>query len=80
MLDGDYIGAIFPRDYGDNNWAEYLYETFAYLISFHKQSDIENFVINYVFENPASLYNLQTKLIKLDSNIKTLYLSCNEEE
>jgi len=80
MLDGDYIGAIFPRDYSDNNWTEYLYETLAYLISFHKQNDIKNFVINYVFETPESLLGLVNRLTDLDNNIKAFYLNCNEKE
>ncbi len=80
MLDADYIGAIFPRDYKNSDWTEYLYKTIANLVEFHKKNNIENFVINYVFETPKSLSALVNKLSAIDENIKIFYLSCNEEE
>ena len=80
MLDADYIGAIFPRDYKNSDWTEYLYETIANLVEFHKKNNIENFVINYVFENSDTLKSLIEKLAIFDDNIKVFYLFCNQAE
>jgi len=80
MLDGDYIGAIFPRDYSNSVWTNYLYETIHNLISFHYKNKIENFVINYVFETPKSLKLLLDKLAAVDKDIKVFHLFCKPKE
>lgn len=80
MIDGDYIGAIFPKDYNDDEWTAYLYKTIAKLISFHQKNGFVNFVVNYVFENSEILAAFLKQLTKLDEEIKTFYLSCEAKE
>ncbi len=79
MLDGDYIGAIFPGDFHDSKWLDYLYKTFATLIKFHKENGYDNFVINYVFETPASLNQLIKHLSPIDTKNKSFLLVCSED-
>lgn len=80
MLDGDYIGAVHPFEIYDQERVDYLYETLVYLISFHQSHGFDNFVINYVFEQPEQLTILKSLLVTLDSNIYCFWLTCDETE
>lgn len=63
MLDGDHIGAVHPFEIYDDARIFYLYRTLRYLIEFHiTEGGYEHFVINYVFESPASLRRLREML------------------
>ncbi len=66
MLDGDYIGAVHPFEIYNDARAFYLYRTLRHLIEFHvAEGGYEHFVINYVFESPASLRQLREMLAPL---------------
>lgn len=70
MLDGDYLGAVHPFAIDDDARVEYLYRTLCHLIEFHReQGDYRNFVINYVFEDTASLASLRQRLCQLDPRV-----------
>ena len=56
MLDGDYIGAVHPFEIHNSQRVEYLYQTIRHLMIWHQQNGYDDFVINYVFERPKSLY------------------------
>jgi GrpB-like predicted nucleotidyltransferase (UPF0157 family) len=80
MLDGDYIGAVHPFEIYDEARIEYLYQTMRHLIIFHQQHSYTNFVINYVFETPASLARLRHLLADVDDVIYAFRLTCAEPE
>ena len=80
MLDGDYIGAVHPFKIYDEERIEYLYETLSHLVKFHYSNGYNNFVINYVFESPASLKKLTKKLETVSGNIFCFWLTCSPLE
>lgn len=57
-----------------------LFNTVKLLIGFHQKNGYHNFVINHVFESPASLPELLNLLHPLDSSIYTYTLTCEKEE
>ncbi len=79
MLDGDYIGAVYPFEIYDNKRIEYLYETFSHLIKFHYSNGYSNFIINYVFESEKSLISLTERLKKIIPEIYCFWLTCSNE-
>ncbi len=80
MLDGDYIGAVWPFDLHDEARLTYLYETLAHLIAWHRQHGYANFVINYVFESAAELTQLRHLLAVYDSDIYAFRLTAANSE
>lgn len=80
MLDGDYLGAVHPFEIYDDARVAYLYKIITHLLEFHKAHGYTNFVINYVFESPASLAALVKGLSELDEAIHTFWLTCAEGE
>ena len=79
-LDGDRLGDVHPFEIYDDARIEHLYHTLELLIDFHQKYDYRNFVINYVFESPASLQQLIDLLSPLDPIIHVYWLTCEEEE
>jgi len=79
-LDGDYIGDVHPFNIYDDARIDHLYRTLELLIDFHQKYGYDNFVINYVFESPASLQDLQDRLLPLDSSIHAYWLTCSQAE
>jgi broad-specificity NMP kinase len=79
-LDGDYIGDVHPFEIYDDERIRYLYRTLELLIGFHQKNGYRNFVINYVFETPASLQELLILLRPLDASIHVYWLTCSLEE
>jgi len=80
MLDGDYIGAVHPFEIYDDARIDYLYRTLHHLVAWHvEQGDYHNFVINYVFESPASLATLRHMLSDLDDVIYAFRLVASDE-
>jgi hypothetical protein len=55
MLDGDYIAAFHPFDHYNSAHLDYAYHTFRVLIAHHLANGIRDFVLNWVFEDPARL-------------------------
>ena len=80
MLDGDHIGAVNPFEIYDQDRVDYLYQTFAHLISWHQEHSYRTFVINYVFEQPVQLAWLTETLEPLDVDIHCFWLTCDEDE
>ncbi len=80
MLDGDYIGAVYPFEIHDKTRVEYLYRTILHLVEFHHQNGYENFVINYVFETPESLASLRTRLVPVGDPVYVFRLLCETDE
>ncbi len=78
MLDGDHIGATHPFEIYDNERLDYLYKTMYHLIKFHISNGYENFVINYVFEEPEQLALLQEQLSDLNQEIHCYWLTCDD--
>jgi len=79
-LDGDALGDVHPFEIYDDVRIEHLYRTLEMLIGFHQKYDYHNFVINYVFESPASLQQLLALLSPLDPTIHVYWLTCDEKE
>jgi chloramphenicol 3-O-phosphotransferase len=79
-LDGDHIGNVHPFNIYDEARIAHLYQTLALLVGFHQKYGYHNFVINYVFESPASLQALHDLLQPLDAFIHTYWLTCAEQE
>jgi GrpB-like predicted nucleotidyltransferase (UPF0157 family)/predicted kinase len=78
MLDGDYIGAVHPFEIYDEARVEHLYQTLRHLLAFHSEhGEYHNFVINYVFETPASLARLRNLLSDLDDEIYAFRLTAD---
>ncbi|MBN1260483.1 MAG: GrpB family protein [Anaerolineae bacterium] len=70
VLEGDSIGAVHPFEIYDDVRIEYLYQTLRHLIAFHvARGGYHNFVIDYVFETPASLARLRELLGSVDDDI-----------
>jgi len=80
MLDGDYIGAVHPFEIHDDDRVEYLYRTILHLVEFHHHNGYENFVINYVFEKPASLASLRARLVPIGDPVYVFRLVCEAAE
>lgn len=80
MLDGDYIGAVHPFEFYDDERVEHLYRTIHLLVGFHVEHGYANFVVNYVFETPESLAQLRGMLSDLDSLTHVFRLTAPEEE
>ncbi len=80
MLDGDYLGAVYPFEIYDEARVTYLYQTLAHLITFHQKHGYTNFVINYVLESPENLSELIGYLRPLEGDIYTFWLTCSEDE
>jgi chloramphenicol 3-O-phosphotransferase len=80
MLDGDYIGAVHPFEIYDSSRIDYLNQTLAHLISFHKTNGYSDFVVNYVFENADELKSLVDLLHPICNDIFSFRLTCSEEE
>ena len=80
LLDGDYIAAIHPFDYADETQLDYAYETFRVLVSHHVSHDIENFVLNWVFETPDQLTRLKQHLQSINTPILAYRLVCSSDE
>jgi predicted kinase len=79
-LDGDAVGDVHPFEIYDERRIDHLYHTLALLVGFHQRYGYQNFVINYVFESPASLQALLDLLRPLDPVIHTYWLTCDEQE
>jgi chloramphenicol 3-O-phosphotransferase len=79
-LDGDCIGDVHPFEIYDPGRIAHLYRTLELLVGFHQGNGYANFVINYVFESPASLQDLLDLLRPLDPSIHTYWLTCDEQE
>lgn len=79
-LDGDSIGNVNPFEIYDDERIDHLYRTLALLIDFHRKNGYQNFVINYVFESPASLQSLLDLLQPLDPSIHVYWLTCEKEK
>jgi GrpB-like predicted nucleotidyltransferase (UPF0157 family)/predicted kinase len=76
MLDGDYIGAVHPFDIYDAARIDYLYRTLQLLVAFHvREGHYHDFVLNYVFESPASLADLRQRLAPYDDEIYAFRLT-----
>ena len=69
-LDGDCIGDVQPFRIYDEARRNHLYRTMELLIGFHQKNGYSNFVINYVFESPASLQKLLVFLHPLDPSLQ----------
>lgn len=80
MLDGDYIGAVYPFNIYDKSRIDYLYQTFVYLIQFHLNNGYEHFIVNYVFEKAENLALLQQSLEDLGQEVVCFWLTCEEQE
>lgn len=80
MLDGDYIGAVHPFEIYDQDRVDYVYETLALLVNHHRCHGYENFVINYVFEQPFQLKKITSKLVGFDTDLHYFWLTCEEAE
>ena len=80
MLDGDYLAAIHPFDHYNPSHLDYAYEVFGMLVSFHRQKGIHDFVLNWVFESPASLQRLQAKLAPSEERLHFYRLVCTLKE
>lgn len=79
MLDGDYIGAIHPFEIYDDARVDYLYHTLQNLVAFHiREGNYHYFVINYVFESPASLADLRQRLAVYDNEIYAFRLTASD--
>ena len=79
-LDADYIGDVHPFEIYDDARIDHLYRTLELLVGFHQKNGYRNFVINYVFESPASLQALLDLLRPLDPAIHTYWLTCDAKE
>ncbi len=79
-LDGDHIGDVHPFEIYDDARIHHLYRTLELLVGFHQKNGYHNFVINYVFESPASLQELLDLLHPLDDSIHVYWLTCAPEE
>ena len=79
-LDGDHIGDVNPFEIYDDARIDHLYRTLELLVDFHQKNGYSNFVINYVFESPASLQYLVSRLRPLDPSIHIYRLTCDEKE
>lgn len=80
MLDGDYLGAVWPFEIYDAQRVEYLYQTLRHNILFHTAHGYQNFIINYVFEQPETLARLRSLLDGLAGEILAFRLVCDETE
>ncbi len=80
MLDGDYLGAVQPFDLHSPARVDYLYQTLRQAAGWHWQHGYRHFVINYVFEEPASAASLRRLLAELDPEVYTFRLVCAEDE
>ena len=80
MLDGDHIGAVHPFEIYDDARVDHLYKTLVHLTSFHRENGYSDFVINYVFENAATLAALVALLRPTDTNIHRFWITCSEIE
>ncbi len=79
MLDGDYIGAVHPFEIYDDTRIDYLYHTLQHLVAFHRrEGGYRDFVINYVFETPASLADLCRRLAVHDNEIYAFRLTASD--
>jgi chloramphenicol 3-O-phosphotransferase len=79
-LDGDHIGDVHPFEIYDDARIHHLYRTLELLVGFHQKNGYHNFVINYVFESPASLHELLDLLRPLDDSIHAYWLTCTPGE
>ncbi|MFN8597938.1 MAG: GrpB family protein, partial [Anaerolineae bacterium] len=80
MLDGDYLGAVYPFDLHAAERVEYLYQTIAHNMEWHVAHGYHDFVVNYVFEQPASLASLRTRLLTYDDVTYAFRLTCEPNE
>ncbi len=80
MLDGDYLGAVHPFEMHSAERVEYLYQTIAHTVEWHIAHGYHDFVINYVFEQPASLAALRTRLLTYDDVTYAFRLTCDPDE
>jgi chloramphenicol 3-O-phosphotransferase len=80
MLDGDYIGAVYPFEIYDNSRIEYLYDTLYHFVKFHNSNGYNNFVINYVFESSNVLKSLTKRLEFIIPEIHCFWITCSNEE
>jgi chloramphenicol 3-O-phosphotransferase len=79
-LDGDAIGDVHPFDIYDESRIDQLYQALRLLVGYYQDNGYTSFVINYVFESPASLENLLARLRPLDPFIHTYWLTCTAQE
>ncbi len=80
MLDGDYLGAVHPFEIYDQERTNHLYQTFEHLIKFHQANGYHHAIINYVFETPQELSRLVDKLLPIDSEVHSFWLTCLPDE
>lgn len=80
LLDGDYIAAIHPFDYSNETQLDYAYDTFRVLVSHHVLHDIQDFVLNWVFETPTQLARLRHRLQEVNMPILAYRLVCSMDE
>jgi tRNA A37 N6-isopentenylltransferase MiaA len=78
-LDGDHLGAVHPFVLDDERRVDHLYATLHHLVAFHQQHGFRTFVINYVFETPASLARLLDLLRPLDPDVRVFRLTASPE-
>jgi len=79
MLDGDYIAALHPFDHYNPTHLDYAYHTFRVLIAHHLAHGIRDFVLNWVFEDPARLQQFRQALADFVSPVLVYRLTCAPE-
>jgi hypothetical protein len=79
MLDGDYIAAFHPFDYDNPTHLDYAYQTFHVLIAHHVAHGIQDFVLNWVFEDAVRLHQFRQSLAELVTPILVYRLTCAPE-
>jgi GrpB-like predicted nucleotidyltransferase (UPF0157 family)/predicted kinase len=80
MLDGDYLGAVYPFEIYDEQRVTYLYDTICHIARFHAEHGYRNLVVDYVFEQPESLAQLRRALNEIDDVTYAFRLTCSTEE
>ena len=80
MLDGDYIAAFHPFDHYNPTHLDYAYSTFRVLIAHHLANGIRDFVLNWVFEDPARLQRFRQVLEDLVPPALVYRLTCTPAE
>jgi broad-specificity NMP kinase len=80
MLDGDYIAAFHPFDHYNPTHLDYAYNTFRMLIAHHLAHGIRDFVLNWVFEDPARLQQFRHMLEDVVPPVLVYRLTCTPAE
>jgi hypothetical protein len=79
MLDGDHVVALNPPP---AELTAYLHDTLALLVAHHLRAGYEHVVINHIWETPAALDDLHTKLrtVQPTFDIRTFLLTLPLEQ